>query len=422
MLLPGCGKKGPPLAPLVRVPARVDQFEARRLGATVYLQVRIPDRNQDGSSPADVSRLDIYGLTGAPPSVADVIKYGGLVASLPVRRPPEPEPPPSRGQRAAASPKGPAASRADAGYDQGALVVVTEALTPALMTPVVLPATGRLVAAPAPAVTLPLVGPPSGLVPRRNYAVVGYSRRGRKNAPTGPVGVPLVQAPQPPTDLALAYTSDHFTLAWQPPAAARHRVQEQGSAGVLPAVPLIEVLPGSAYNVYEVDAPAVPPASASTSEPVRMPAPVNDAPLGACAFEDPHFAFGVERCYVVRTIDSFGPGLTVSSEASRAACVTPRDTFPPAAPTGLQAVAGNGAISLIWEPNTEADVAGYLVLRSVAPTGTFERLTPEPIRATTFDDTTVKSGVRYRYAVVAIDNAVPFNTSAASNAVEVVAR
>jgi hypothetical protein len=421
-LLPGCGKKGPPLAPLVRVPARVDQFEARRLGATVYLQVRIPDRNQDGSSPADISRVEIYGFTGDPPSVADVIKYGGLVSSLPVRRPPEPEPPPSGGQPAPASSKKPAAAKADAGYDQGALAVVTEALTPALLNPIVMPAAGRSAKPTVPPITPPLVGPPSGLVLRRNYAVVGYSRGGRKNAPAGPVAVPLVEAPQPPTDLALAYTSDRFTLAWQPPATARYRVQDQPAGGALPAVPLIEVLPGSTYDVYEVDAPAAAAGTASTSEPVRMPAPVNDAPLAACAFEDPRFAFGVERCYVVRTVDSFSPTLTVSSEASPAACVTPRDTFPPAAPKGLQAVAGNGAVSLIWEPNTEADLAGYLVLRSTAPTATFERLTREPIRETTYNDTTVKSGVRYRYAVVAIDNAVPFNTSPASNAVEVVAR
>jgi hypothetical protein len=413
LLVPGCGKKGPPLAPLVRVPARADQFEARRFGDTVYLQVRIPDQNQDGSTPADVSRLEIYGFTGEPPTAADVIKHGTRVASLPVRRPPEPEPPPPQGRPAASPPGKPPAAKSDAGVDQGAVVVVTETLTPALLTPAVLPPAGRTVTTPPPAVTPPLTGPRSGRVPGRAYAVVGYSRGGRQGPPSGPVVVPLVPAPHPPTAVALAYASDRFTLTWTPPAGARRPVQEPAAGGVLPAVALIEVLPGSAYDVYEVDPAPAPP---------RMPVPVNGEPLAGSAFEDVRLTFGAERCYVVRTVDSFGPGLAVASEASRVACVTPKDTFPPSAPRGLQAVAGSGTISLIWEPNTEADLAGYLVLRAPAPAGPFDRLTPEAIRETTYNDTTAKPGVRYRYAVVAIDTAVPFNTSPASSAVEVVAR
>mgnify|MGYP000474274054 CR=1 FL=1 len=49
-----------------------------------------------------------------------------------------------------------------------------------------------------------------------------------------------------------------------------------------------------------------------------------------------------------------------------------RKESPPAAPTGLQAVAGDGAVSLIWEPNSESDLAGYLVLRAVAPGETYD--------------------------------------------------
>ena len=423
LLVPGCGKKGPPLAPLVRVPARADPFEARRFGETIYLQVRVPDQNQDGSSPADVSRLEIYGFTGDPPSAADVVKHGTRVASLPVRRPPEPEPPSPQGPPATSSPGKPSAAKTEAGFDQGALVVVTETLTPALLTPAVLPPAGRVVRPPPPAVTPPLTGPPSGRVPGRVYAVVGYSRGGRQGPPAGPVVVPLVPAPHPPAAVALAYASDRFTLTWTPPAGARRPAQEPAAGGVLPAAALIEVLPGSAYDVYEVDpAPAAPAAAAAAPPVPRMPVPVNGEPLAGSAFEDVRLTFGAERCYVVRTVDSFGPGLAVASEASRVACVTPKDTFPPSAPRGLQAVAGTGTISLIWELNTDADLAGYLVLRAPAPAGPFDRLTPEAIRETTYNDTTAKPGVRYRYAVVAIDTAVPFNTSPASSAVEVVAR
>ncbi len=83
-----CGKKGPPLAPLLRVPAAVAEFSARRLGQTVYLQFVIPARNQDNSTPADVTRVDVYGYTGKPASDDDIVKYGTLVASVAVRPPP----------------------------------------------------------------------------------------------------------------------------------------------------------------------------------------------------------------------------------------------------------------------------------------------------------------------------------------------
>ena len=75
-----------------------------------------------------------------------------------------------------------------------------------------------------------------------------------------------------------------------------------------------------------------------------------------------------------------------------------------AAPTGLQAIASEGAISLIWEPNTEKDLAGYIVLRGVAPSGMMAPVTPLPIQVTTLRDP-VPSGVRYVYAVEAIDKA-----------------
>jgi hypothetical protein len=75
-------------------------------------------------------------------------------------------------------------------------------------------------------------------------------------------------------------------------------------------------------------------------------------------------------------------------------------------------VAGDGVMNLGWDANTERDLAGYLVLRGEAPGATLQALTPAPIRETTYKDTTVKPGVRYTYAVVAVDTAMPPNTSA----------
>ena len=93
--------------------------------------------------------------------------------------------------------------------------------------------------------------------------------------------------------------------------------------------------------------------------------------------------------------------------------------FPPEPPKGLAAVASDGAISLIWEASPEADLAGYVVLRGEGG-GAPRAAQPRADRETTFRDTTASRGVRYVYAIVAVDAAG--NRSTPSNAVEETAR
>ncbi|MGH7742096.1 MAG: hypothetical protein ACRENS_08745 [Candidatus Eiseniibacteriota bacterium] len=47
----------------------------------------------------------------------------------------------------------------------------------------------------------------------------------------------------------------------------------------------------------------------------------------------------------------------------------PRDLTPPAAPRGVYSVTGDGAVTLQWLANTEADVAGYRVYQADCPDG-----------------------------------------------------
>jgi hypothetical protein len=114
--------------------------------------------------------------------------------------------------------------------------------------------------------------------------------------------------------------------------------------------------------------------------------------------------------------------VSIESAPSERVCATAADTFAPAAPKGLQAVASTGAINLIWDANTEADLAGYVVLRGEAPGDKLQALTPAPIRDTTFRDATAQPGIRYVYAIVAVDRATPPNMSPQSNRAEETAR
>jgi hypothetical protein len=213
------------------------------------------------------------------------------------------------------------------------------------------------------------------------------------------------------------------------PAAAAALAAAAKAAAAGPA-------PRYGYNVY--DAPASAPAShiATAGKPGSGPAsqvatpepnalktpsspilPLNKTMLTVTTFADPRIEFDVERCYVIRRVELSG-GVAIESGASAPVCVTPRDTFPPAAPRNVQAISGGAGVSLLWDANTEPDFGGYLVLRGEAPGDKLSPLTPSPIADTSFNDTTVRRGRTYVYEVIAVDKQTPANRSAPSNRVE----
>ena len=70
----------------------------------------------------------------------------------------------------------------------------------------------------------------------------------------------------------------------------------------------------------------------------------------------------------------------------------------------------------------EEDLGGYLVLRGAASGETLQPLTARPVLENTFRDTSAVPGVRYVYAVQAVDDAALANVSVASAQVEAAAR
>ncbi len=81
-----CGKKGPPLAPFVRVPAAVATIAPQRVGNDVYVSFTVPDTNVDGQKPADIGAVEVYAVTSdRPPATEEQREMATLVATLPVR-------------------------------------------------------------------------------------------------------------------------------------------------------------------------------------------------------------------------------------------------------------------------------------------------------------------------------------------------
>jgi hypothetical protein len=377
---------------------------ARRLGDTVYLQMKVPSRSAAGTGPYSIDHIDVYAVTLAPgaepPANRDLLKPEHVIAKIPIAPPPDPEAPEPDTPEERPHP--------------GDTVTFVEKLTPAALTPQVITKPPKVEKAPktpktppaapliplpaAPAVPPPPVGP---LVLTRLYVLQGVSSKRHAGSPSARLEVPLLSAPGParPGRTAPAWDETSVTVSWEAPASASDEA------------------PGVQYNVYEVPAAGSAPVAISVSAPV----PLNPKPLDQTTFTHDGAAPGKERCFVVRSVATVGTAL-IESDPSDPICVTPRDTFAPAAPKNLQAVGSAGVVNLIWDANTESDLGGYLVLRGEAPGDTLQPLTPEPIKETRYQDRSTRPGVTYVYAIVAVDRTTPPNRSAPSNRVQETAR
>ena len=475
-----CGKKGPPLAPLHLVPAAASEMSVRRVADRARLRFVLPSRNENGPGPLELDRIEIFAMTipanSVEPSMDELMSKERLVGEIAVRpvleegeaappdekrpepgspvtfdeeltrekltpvvvkTPPPPAATPAPGTAAAPTPPGTAAAATPAAPAATAPVTpppatAPPATAPATAPPATAPATAPPAttapapaapataapepttpsAATAPATASPAAATPSAAAPgqaapaaaapgavppalaappkpvtvpyeRRLYVVRGVTRKGRTGAVSPLASLPLVGLAPPPENVRVRFSETAVTVEWDAVASA------------------------AAYNVYRGE---------------DLLQPVNPAPLKTPSFEQASLAFGEEQCYRVRSASSLDPAV-VEGEASPPQCITARDQFAPAAPGGLAAVPTAGQISLIWDANTEKDLAGYLVLRGEGGAdAALAAITPAPIKETSYRDTTVKPGVSYVYAVVAVDTATPPNTSPSSGRVQETAR
>jgi len=449
-----CGKKGPPLAPLRLVPAPVEDFSIRRIGSEVFLNFNVPTENSDGSTPADIGSVELYALTAhsfpstePPLTDREFRRTATLIATFEVYQPPEPEDLEGDESDQESIADTPSAALLtvieDAGYVQGQRISFIETLTPEMLTPIDLTEIRRsprrrsneqdkkqprLQQLQGPLVSPSFVPPPS-----RFYAVIGVTKGGRRS-PAAPIPMRLTAPPYSTAYPSVQYTSDVVTMTWIPAREARRLVQTSVSESGLRSAPIEEfgqpsrLRITSRYNVYEV--------AKNTNVTHVVPIPLNDTPLESLQFQDPRVEFGLERCYMIGTlkqinqmvldspesVDATEPVETfeimIESPPSTETCVKFIDTFPPAPPTNLVAVANVGTINLIWNASSEADLAGYQVLRAEATGETLQPLHSGIITETTYRDTSGIAGVDYVYAVVALDTAKAPNISGPSNQVQ----
>ena len=106
-----------------------------------------------------------------------------------------------------------------------------------------------------------------------------------------------------------------------------------------------------------------------------------------------------------------GDTFTFDAAVSNPQALFAHDVFPPATPSGVQAVFSGAvagqppAIDLTWTPDVDRDLAGYFVFRRLQqePASAAVKLNSQPVKAPAYHDTAIAAGNTYVYSVSAVD-------------------
>lgn len=214
------------------------------------------------------------------------------------------------------------------------------------------------------------------------YAVEVLNRDNRTAGLSNQVHVPLAEALPPPTDVEARVTAEGVILTW---------------TGV--SLPISDSVHRS-YRIYR----------RTEGSPKIL---VGDRQAGAesrLSLTDQSFDWEKTYYYHADTLTVISqvgkPDVSIEGDDTPELKVFAHDVFPPAVPSGVQAVfSGPGQqpfIDLIWAPVTDADLDGYNVYRheeGAAPV----KLNSEPVKTPAFRDFQVVSGQKYFYSVSAMD-------------------
>jgi hypothetical protein len=218
------------------------------------------------------------------------------------------------------------------------------------------------------------------------YSVSVQNARGRAAGLSNEVAIPLAPTLPAPSGLAASVQADGVHLTANAPAAPAENSRLRYT-----------------YRIYRSSVP---------TQSKETPALVAEIP-GNEKIEPVDISFAWEQHYAYRittatTLLSPGgtPVATVEGEDSQAVEVFTHDVFPPATPTGLEAVFSGleqqRFIDLTWNANSEADLAGYNVYRSEEG-GEPAKINTELIKTPAFRDANVAAGHTYLYSISAAD-------------------
>ena len=197
-----------------------------------------------------------------------------------------------------------------------------------------------------------------------HLAVRVSSRKGRWSAWSESATLAVIPSLEPPERIQLEVVKEGVRLRWPAPPAGE----------------------GYSFRIWRIGPNEKQPSVAGT---------VQDA-----EWLDRTVEFGKTYRYAAQAVRQSG-AMNAESELSAFHESVPADTFPPAAPTGLTAIAGIGAVELAWDRATDPDLAGYRLYRSAG--GAELRPLGDLITSPSYSDRDVAPGQVLRYSVSAVD-------------------
>jgi hypothetical protein len=219
-----------------------------------------------------------------------------------------------------------------------------------------------------------------------SYAVEILNASGRSAGYSNTVEIPLAPIPDTPTEVSAEVTADAVVLRFPVPATVGTSPLGEGPA------PSGNV---SNYRVYRSTK------GSNQFNALGFPHIEN----GHMRFDDRTFEWASSYLYKITPVTWTPRGIELEGGDSEPLEVLSHDAFPPAIPTGLQAVSSGTSqekfIDLTWAPNTESDLAGYNLYRR--EDGAMVKMNSELITTPSFRDDKVTSGKTYTYAVSAVD-------------------
>jgi hypothetical protein len=217
------------------------------------------------------------------------------------------------------------------------------------------------------------------------YAVEVLNRDGRGAGLSNQVHVPLAPALPAPKDFSAQVTAQGVVLSWT-------------------SAPLSLPLPNPIRRSYRVFR------RAEGSERKILVGEREAGSGSQGSVTDQSFEWEKTYYYHADTLTVISqagkPDISIDGDDTAEVKIFAHDVFPPAVPSGLQAVfSGPGQlafIDLIWAPVADSDLDGYNVYRGEEG-GTVVKMNSEPVKMPAFRDSRVVSGKTYFYSVSAVD-------------------
>ena len=216
-----------------------------------------------------------------------------------------------------------------------------------------------------------------------SYAVEVLNSAGHGAGPSNTVRVLLTRTLPAPTDFSARLTTEGVVLSWTEAAAPEH-------AAALSYI----------YRVYRREDGGKAGLVGELWDAANPKVTLTDSSI---EWEQNYF-YRVEAVTVIAEIGK--PKVEIEGEDSSELEIFTHDTFPPAVPSGLQAVfSGPGQqtfIDLIWAPVPDMDLAGYNIYRREDGAATV-KVNSEPVKTPAYRDANVVAGKSYSYTVSAVD-------------------